>query len=99
MPAPMKKNFPLTAAGRNDARVRDKIRQEVNKYVRRERRKELPEGFTLLEFDCRVGANPAQAGAMALKEVAGAIDAVALAGATEVYVEIVGVPGQRKIRD
>ena len=91
----MKKTFPLQAAGKDDARVRDKIRHEVNKYVRRSRRKEVPEGFGQWDFACKVGAGAESAEPRALKEVAGAIDAVAEAGAKEVYIEITAVPGQR----
>ena len=91
----MKKTFPLQAAGKDDARVRDKIRHEVNKYVRRSRRRELPEGFAQWEFTCRVGTGEAAAEPRALKEVAGAIDTVAETGAKEVYLEITAVPGQR----
>jgi len=91
----MKKAFPLQSPGMDDARVRDKIRHEVNKYVRRSRRKELPEGFAQWDFACKVGAAEASAEPRALKEVAAAIDAVAEAGAKEVYIEITAVPGQR----
>ena len=91
----MKKTFPLQAPGKDDARVRDKIRHEVNKYVRRSRRKELPEGFAQWEFACKVGATAAAAEPRALKEVATTIDTVAEAGATGVYIEITAVPGQR----
>jgi len=91
----MKKTFPLHAPGKDDARVRDKIRHEVNKYVRRSRRKELPEGFAQWDFACKVGAAEAEAEPRALKEVSGAIDTVAETGATGVYIEIVAVPGQR----
>ena len=91
----MKKTFPLQAAGKDDARVRDKIRHEVNKYVRRSRRQELPEGFAQWEFACKVGTGEAAAEPRALKEVAGAIDTVAETGAKEVYLEITAVPGQR----
>lgn len=94
----MQKNFPLQLPGRDDARVRDKIRQEINKYVRRERRKPLPVDFNLWEFNCRVGASRETAEAKALKEVGGVIDAVAATGATTVYVEVIAVPGQRKPR-
>lgn len=93
----MKKTFPLQAPGKDDARVRDKIRHEVNKYVRRSRRKELPEGFAQWEFTCKIGAAETSAEPRALKEVAGAIDTVAEAGATEVYLEITAVPGQRLV--
>ena len=92
----MKKTFPLQAPGKDDARVRDKIRHEVNKYVRRSQRKTPAEGFAIWEFMCKVGVSPDHAEAMAIKEVGGAIDAVALTGATTVYVEIIAVPAQRK---
>lgn len=91
----MKKTFPLQAPGKDDARVRDKIRHEVNKYARRARRKELPEGFAQWDFACKVGASEAGAEPRALKEVAAAIDTVAETGATEVYIQITAVPGQR----
>ena len=91
----MKKIFPLKAPGKDDARVRDKIRHELNKNVRRERQKPLPEGFDLWNLTCRVGASAEGAEALPLKEVGGAIDKVALTGVAEVYVEIVAVAGHR----
>ncbi len=92
----MKKTFALQAPGKDAARVRDKIRQEINTYVRRVRRKDLPEGFDLLEFTCKVGLSLATAETRSLKEVGAAIDSVAQTGAMEVYVEIVAAPGTRK---
>ncbi len=91
----MKKTFPLQAAGKDDARVRDKVRHEVNKYVRRCRRKEVPEGFAQWEFACKVGASADAAESKPLKDVASAIDTVAEAGSTVVYLEIEAVPSQR----
>jgi hypothetical protein len=87
----MKKTFPLQSPTRDDARVRDKIRQEVNRDVRRQKRKPLPEGFKRWEFNCRVGPSPESAEVRALKEVGGAIDAIALTGATAVYVEVLPI--------
>jgi hypothetical protein len=94
----MKKTFPLRAAGKEDARVRDKIRQEINKYMRRERKKKLPEGFDHWELACRVGAVAASADVMATKDVGGAIDKVAADGATQVYVEIIAVAAHRTFK-
>jgi hypothetical protein len=91
----MKKTFPLQAHGKDDARVRDKIRHEVNKYVRRERRKTLPEGFSWWMFACRVGPNAEQAAAKSLDDVGAAIDAVARTGASAVYVEITAAASHR----
>ena len=92
----MKKTFPLSAPGKDDARVRDKIRHELNKYVRRERQKKPPEGFSTWAFDCKVGTTDTAAETRPLKEVGAAIDAVAQAGAASVYVEIIAVPANRR---
>ncbi len=91
----MKKTFPLTAPGKDDARVRDKIRHELNKYVRRERQKKIPEGYALWSFDCRIGLNAATAEPRPLKEIGNAIDTLAAGGATEVYIEILARPDVR----
>lgn len=92
----MKKTFPLQLPGRDDARVRDKIRHEVNKSVRRSQRKTPPEGFAQWEFICRVGTSPENAESKTIKEVGRAVDAVAETGATAVYVEVEAVPAQRR---
>lgn len=91
----MNKTFPLQAPGKDDARVRDKIRHEVNKAVRRKHQRPLPEGFNRWEFTCRVGATQAEASPRTLAEVGPAIDAVAQTGAPSVYIEIAAAPGQR----
>ncbi len=91
----MKKTFPLQAPGRDDARVRDKIRHEINRDVRRQRRRPLPEGFNAWEFDCRIGATQESAERCALKDLGKSVDLAAEAGATQVYLEISGHPAQR----
>lgn len=92
----MKKNFPLQAPNKDDARVRDQIRHEVNKYVRRSQRRTPPEGFAQWEFLCRVGPTAEAAESRTIKEVGGAIDTVAASGAASVYVEIEAVPAQKR---
>ncbi|MCX6951069.1 MAG: DUF6172 family protein [Verrucomicrobia bacterium] len=94
----MKKTFPLHEPGKADARVIDGIKYDVRKYVKRERRKTLPEGFSQWDFNCRVGANAATAEARTIDDVAGAIDAVAATGALAVYIEILAAAGHRTPR-
>jgi len=91
----VKKTFPLKAPGRDDARVRDKIRHEINRDVRRQRRRPLPEGFLLWEFDCRMGTSADTAEPRPLKELGSGIDVLAEAGAEQVYLEIVARPAIR----
>ncbi len=95
----MKKTFPLHVPGKADPRVVDAIKHDVRKYVKRERRKILPEGFTLWLFDCRVGATPDTAEPVELDRTSAAIDAVVAAeGSTHVYVEILARAGNRPPR-
>jgi hypothetical protein len=63
--------------------------------VKRERNKDLPTGFEVWEFTCRVGATEATSTPTPLKELGAAIDAVASAEANGVYVEIIAVPAHR----
>jgi hypothetical protein len=91
----MKKVFPLTVGGKAPARVVDAIKHEVRKYVKRERQKDLPEGFEVWDFSCRVGPNAAEASVTTLKEIGSAIDAAVIANPVEIYVELLAVPAKR----
>ncbi len=91
----MKKLFALQDPRKADARVRDTIKHEVRKYVSRERKKRLPEGFDRWDFACRVGADAATAKRALLKDVSRAIDTVAATGVTHVFVELVAVAARR----
>jgi hypothetical protein len=84
----MKKTFLLTSATQADARVRDKVRHEVNKYVKRERKKEVPEGFFRWDFNCKIGASEEVAEDTTVDEIAVGIDTVAETGAPKVYLQI-----------
>lgn len=91
----MKKTFPLHIPGKEDVRVAEAIKVTVAKYVKRERRKTLPEGVDFRDFRCKVGADCATAADTHLTAVSKAIDEVGAAGAAEAYVEIVACPGHR----
>lgn len=95
----MKKVFALQAPGKNADRVIEAVKFDVRKYVKRERRKTVPEGFAEWEFDCRAGATAAVATTVALKEISAQIDSVAAAGGTEIYVEILARAAHRAPRD
>ena len=89
----MKKTFPLDVTGKARPRVIDAVKHDVRKYVQRERRKPLPEGFTRWNFECKAGADSASARACALDDIGRAIDEVANAGGPNVYLEVQAVPG------
>lgn len=88
----MKKTFPLHLPEMTDSRVIAAIHVTLNKYVKRERRKALPEGADRWNFQCRVGANPETATPCQLAEIPAGIAAVASAEHPGVYVEILAEP-------
>lgn len=90
----MKKTFPLQQPGKDDARVRDKIRHEVNKALKRGRARPPQEGFRGWDFAARMGPSENAAQPVELKEVAARIESVAAAGATQVYIELTPVPAR-----
>lgn len=91
----MKKTFPLKEPGKVDARVVEAIKFEVRKYVKRERRKKLPEGFDQWDFSCKVGPDQASAETKLVNDVFPAIDAVAKTDSPQVYVEVLAAAGKR----
>jgi hypothetical protein len=95
---PMKKNFSLHAPRKADARVLDSIKHEVRKYVKRDRKKPLPEGAAEWKFECRVGSDQSTAETVPLKEISSALDRVAAGGVDSVYIEILSVPAARRER-
>lgn len=95
----MKKKFPLVIPDRKPGLVLDAIKHEIRKYLKRERRKPLPEGVDFWDFDCRVGATADEAVAKHPGDLEKAIGEAQAAGGSEVYVEILAKPGQRVKRE
>jgi len=91
----MRKNFPLQIDGRHPDRVLDAVKHDVRKYLKRERRRDLPEGIDFWDFDCKCGLQAADAEVVHLSALIAAIDALAKAQATSVYVEILAKHGKR----
>lgn len=94
----MKQTFRLTAPGKDDARVRDKIRHEINKYVKRERRKDVPEGYFRWDMDCRVGGDEATAMEVPLKALGQNIEQLAADGAEKVFVQVLAKAVKRSAK-
>jgi hypothetical protein len=92
----MKKTFQLQVEGKHPDRLLDAIKHEIRKYVKRERRRELPAGADYWDFDCRFGAAEATAQAAHLSTLIGLIDGVARDGGSQFYIEILARPAQRK---
>jgi len=94
----MKKTFPLHVEGKHPDRVMDALKHELRKYVKRERRRALPDGVDYWDFDCKFGTAADNAEVVHLKELDARLADAAAAGATQVYVEILAKHGVRQAR-
>lgn len=91
----MKKTFKLVDEKRAPERVADKIKFEVKKYIKRERRKELPEGADFWAFDCRIGKSSDVAVEIHEKEINKNIDTMVSEKAETFYLEILAKVARR----
>lgn len=94
----MKKTYPLAIDGKHPDRVLDAVKHDIRKYLKRERRRPLPEGVDFLDFDCRFGLDADTAQTVHLSALIGMVDAAAHDAASQVHVEIVAKPGHRQRR-
>jgi hypothetical protein len=91
----MRRVFPLNIPDRKAPLVLAAIKNEVRKYLKRERRKVLPEGVDFWDFDCQVGPDREHPKSTHPGDLISALDAAAEADWPEVYVEILAKPGRR----
>ena len=94
----MKKTFQLHIDGKNPDRVLEAVKHEIRKYIKRERRRVLPEGVDYWDFDCRFGASAETAEPVHLSALTGLIDGVVKESGKQFYVEILAKHGHRKAK-
>ena len=94
----MKKTFPLQVEGKHPDRLLDATKHEIRKYMKRERRRDLPVGADFWDFDCRFGADKDAAAVLPVAELTAALDTLAQGGGEQCYVELLAKPAvwQRK---
>ena len=92
----MRKTHALTHPRHKPPQALAAVKNTLRKYLKRERRKELPDGADTWYFDCRVGIDEESAEPVQVSELIKAVDAVAVQGHEAVYVEILARPGLRR---
>lgn len=92
----MKKTFALRPEGKNPDRVLDAIKNELRKYMKRERRRDLPAGSDYWDFDSKLGIDPASAEEVHPNALVAQLDALAKTGAEQAYVELLVKPASRQ---
>jgi hypothetical protein len=91
----MKKTFSLKHEKITTPRLVDAIKHEVKKYIRRERKKSLPEGADFLDFDCKYGHTEETAEVVHLSAMNKHIDEAERLELSNFYIEIMAKSGFR----
>lgn len=94
----MRKTFQLQVEGKHPDRHLEAVKHEIRKYIKRERRRDLPEGADFWDFDCKFGTAQESAETIHLTAITSLIDGVVKEGGTQFYVEILAKPGKRQPR-
>ncbi len=92
----MKKTFKLTHPKIKVSRLVVAIKHEVRKYLRRERRKKLPEDADYWAFDCRLGVVEASSEIIHVSDIDKSIDQAESKQLESFYLEILVKPGHRR---
>ncbi len=96
----MKKIFKLTDEKKHEDRVLEAVKNDIRKYVKREKKKKLPDATTMYwDFDCKIGATSDDAKVVVYEELIKALDTVKATGATECYVEILAKSVMKPVKE
>lgn len=91
----MKKTFSLLHPKKTRPRLVESIKHEVRKYIKRERRKSLPDGADYWDFDCKFGDDEASSIVTHISEIDKQITAAESKPLDSFYIEILAKPGYR----
>jgi len=89
----MKKTFTLSHPKLKVSRVVESIKNDVRKYLRRERKKKLPENANFWNFDCKFGHTEKEAEKIHEPEIIKCIDEAEYLKLDSFYLEILAKPG------
>ncbi len=95
----MKKTFQLKVENKNIDRQVDSIKNEVRKYIKREKSKKLPEEFNFWKFDCKFGKTQNEAQEINFVDIIKSIDLAAKENYESFYLEIIAVASNKTIKD
>jgi len=92
----LKKLFKLQQENKNPDRQLEAVKNEIRKYMKRERKKKLPEEAIYWDFDCRFGSSSDKAEALLASELTAALDRAHQESWDTCYVEIIANAAMKK---
>jgi len=91
----MKKVFNLKEGNKNPARQLDAIKHEIRKYIKREKRKSLPDDVDFWDLKCKFGENAEESQAIEFTDITENIDEASQKGFDSFYIEIISTKGYK----
>ena len=85
----MKKVFQIDVSNKTRERQIDSIKNEIRKYIKREKSKKLPEGFNAWFFDCKFGQTKEDAKVINFVDVIKSVDLAQSENYESFYIEII----------
>ena len=96
----MKKIYKLTDEKKHEDRVLEAVKNDIRKYVKREKKKDLPDKKTMYwDFDCKIGSNAETAKAVDFEVLIKELDTIKSTGANECYVEILAKAVNKPLKE
>jgi len=95
----MKKVYKLTDEKKHEDRVLEAVKNDIRKYVKREKKKDLTDKKLMYwDFDCKVGTTADDAKVVIYEALIKELDAVKATGAKEVYVEVMAKEVEKPLK-
>nr|CAP48334.1 putative integron gene cassette protein [uncultured bacterium] len=91
----MKKTFLLTDPKIKPTRRVEAIKGDIKKYIKRERKKKLPEGFDFWDFNCSFGDTAEEKKEIHTTEIMKSIDDAASRSLDKFYLEVLATARNR----
>lgn len=92
----MKKIFKLKDGDKNPDRILDAIKHEIRKYIKREKRKPLPEGVDFWDLKCKFAQNDDEPQMIEFIDITKHINEASQADCNSFYMEIISTEGMKK---
>jgi len=92
----MKKVFKLQVENKNPERQLEAVKNEIRKYLKRERKKKLPEDAIYWDFECRFGEEAEKSTSVIVSALIGEVDKAHINKWSSCYVEIIAKASMKK---
>jgi len=94
----LKKTFKLRESEQNSDRILEKIKHQLRKYLRREKKKTIKDLNGFLDFECRFGKDENSSKEVTFNDIIKLLDKAKEDDWNECYIEIIAVVKEKSLR-